>query len=364
MENIKKIEAPNLAQAYEIVKKEYGEQAKIISTRKVLSKNGIMGKTSVEVSVLIGSASASKASQKIQNWSHIETNRPAYQIRGLGDEFVKQKENVSYWMQKYQRVLKKNNVASKLSKNIFLEIERVLYKANTVTHHDFLMRFKNIMASKIRICRPYADRLRVPNTPRVAFFVGPSGAGKTLSLVKLAAQLKFFSKQKVVLVQSDYFKLTAKNELQPFSQIIKCPHEFCAEAKSIRALVEQYGDDYVFLVDTVGCSFNEQNKFKELFNLVSSLRSEVFLCHSANTQQDVTSANFEMYSKLKPKSAIWTKVDEIVTAGTILNTAWRSQLAISYWSCGPNVPEDFSKASREWLVDSIINPKWNCGGDR
>jgi flagellar biosynthesis protein FlhF len=63
----------------------------------------------------------------------------------------------------------------------------------------------------------------------------------------------------------------------------------------------------------------------------------------------------ERFKGLAPESVVFTKLDETNAFGTLLGTALRGQLPLSYFTTGQRVPEDIEVATSERIVDLILN---------
>src|SRR5690606_7458328 len=76
------------------------------------------------------------------------------------------------------------------------------------------------------VARYLLDQIQVADlrqTRRIHAFVGPSGQGKTSSLIKYASQLAICDKRRIAIVTSDSFKLGASEQLRIYSQILNVP---------------------------------------------------------------------------------------------------------------------------------------------
>jgi flagellar biosynthesis protein FlhF len=62
----------------------------------------------------------------------------------------------------------------------------------------------------------------------------------------------------------------------------------------------------------------------------------------------------ESFARFKPKSLIYTKLDETTIFGPILNQVVRSGLPVSYVTLGQKVPDDLEEASREMLAKRLM----------
>jgi flagellar biosynthesis protein FlhF len=55
---------------------------------------------------------------------------------------------------------------------------------------------------------------------------------------------------------------------------------------------------------------------------------------------------------------LFTKVDEGITLGSMLNLAWKVNCPISYIAMGQRIPEDLESATPERITDLILRPHW------
>lgn len=99
--------------------------------------------------------------------------------------------------------------------------------------------------------------------PRALMFVGPYGAGKTTALAKIATQLRM-AKKNVVLITTDTEHLGAADTLEHLSAILQCPLHVISKRALLRELVKQSIGDAWVLIDSGGVNIYEFQQMKAL----------------------------------------------------------------------------------------------------
>jgi flagellar biosynthesis protein FlhF len=69
----------------------------------------------------------------------------------------------------------------------------------------------------------------------------------------------------------------------------------------------------------------------------------------------------DRFSVIPIDSLIFTKLDESSECGDLLNHLIRTKIPVSYFTSGPQVPEDIEVATLEKLVDRILVRKKGAG---
>ena len=139
--------------------------------------------------------------------------------------------------------------------------------------------------------------------PRLIALVGPTGVGKSITLSKIAAH---HADKKV--------------------QIISRPDGY------------REGFDLT-LIDTEGCNFYQEKRVDAIGALLADLpKAEVHLCLSATTKDVDLYGAIHQFSPLRPNHLIFTKLDETLTLGSLINVSARCTLPIRYVTYGYPLP--------------------------
>jgi flagellar biosynthesis protein FlhF len=235
------------------------------------------------------------------------------------------------------------------------ELKALMIREHMTQESNLRLQMARIVMSHVRVAKPLGERLRLPNTPRVITFIGPTGVGKTTTIAKIAAELVLHQKRPVVLVTTDTFKIAAVEQLQTYANILKIPLEVCPTAEALENLSNTISPETVALVDTAGYGPRDDQKLTELQEMLSVIRTEVHLCVGAMTRDRDMTAIIQRFRKLHPDYLVVTKIDETAAFGALLNVAVQSHLPLSYFTMGQRVPEDMEVATRERVADLLLN---------
>ena len=225
-----------------------------------------------------------------------------------------------------------------------------------ITREDILrLQLGRILMGRLRVARPLSERLRIPNTPRVITFIGPTGVGKTTTIAKIAAELVIHQKRPVTLATTDTYKIAAVEQLQTYANILRIPLEVCPSAESLSQLVSRASAEEVILVDTAGYGPKDDKRLTEMRDIVKSVRTETHLCVSALTRDRDLLESVRRFKIFEPDHLVITKIDETTSFGSIFNVAVKSHLPLSYFTMGQRVPEDMEVATKERVADLVLN---------
>jgi len=251
-------------------------------------------------------------------------------------------------------------VQEPLVREISDELKAVMLREH-ITREDLLrLQLARILMSRLRVARSLGDRLRVPSTPRIITFLGPTGVGKTTTIAKIAAELVINQKRPVTLATTDTYKIAAVEQLQTYANILKVPLEVCPNAESLGSLRDHLGPEDVVLVDTAGYGPRDERKLNELQVLLSAVRAEKHLCVSSTTRDSDLVQALNRFNMFEPDYLVFTKLDETNVFGNIFNLAAKTHIPLSYFTMGQRVPEDMEVATKERVADLILNL---AGGD-
>lgn len=197
-----------------------------------------------------------------------------------------------------------------------------------------------------------------PASPsRLLAFVGPPGAGKTTTLLKLAIRDGLAQAKSVAIVAADPHRVAASEQLKVFASILSVPFY---PAETFGGLMQSLKDcrhkDLVF-IDTPGYSLAQRESAEELagyFEMFPEIAAHLVLPASMRTAD--LSRCADLYSAFRPASLIFTKVDEAGTTGGIFSESIRLKVPVSFLASGQSIPEDIEAATCETILGSITQP--------
>lgn len=197
--------------------------------------------------------------------------------------------------------------------------------------------------------------------PRVIFFVGPTGVGKTTTIAKLASRFRLEQKRKVVLLTADTYRIAAAEQLRTYANILEVPFRVIYSVEELQAGVKDFKDYDFILVDMAGHSPHNpalresMNAF--LQGLEEDVEKEVHLVLSATTKYKDLLNIADTYKEIGEYKIIFTKLDETTTLGNLLNLKLYTGADLSYITCGQNVPDDIEIFNPQKTVKQLLGGK-------
>ena len=194
--------------------------------------------------------------------------------------------------------------------------------------------------------------------PKVVYFVGPTGVGKTTTIAKIASKFCLEEKKKVALLTSDTYRIAAAEQLRTYANILEIPCKIIYSPVEIEEAYMEYIDyDFIF-VDTAGHSHHNEEQKNNTNVVIHALdgktEAEVYLVLSATTKYKDLISIADTYKEMTDFKLIFTKLDETTSFGNMLNLKLYTGAELSYVTYGQNVPEDIDKFDPQATVKQIL----------
>ena len=191
--------------------------------------------------------------------------------------------------------------------------------------------------------------------PRTIALIGPTGVGKTTTLAKLAANFKLSQKKSVGLITMDTFRIGAVEQLRIYADIIKVPLHVVSSPDELLWATERCADCAAILIDTAGRSQRDDPKLEQLSQFISASRPhEVHLVLSSTSTQSVLLDTIHRFSRIQTDRIIFTKLDEAVTFGVVLNVIRKARKQLSFVTTGQEVPRHIEAGRPDRLAALVM----------
>lgn len=193
--------------------------------------------------------------------------------------------------------------------------------------------------------------------PRLIFFVGNTGVGKTTTMAKLASKCKLEDKLSVALLSVDTYRIAAIEQIKTYANIINAPMSVIYTPEDMKQAVQKYKDYDLIFVDTAGRSHkNEEQKddLKAIIDSITDTDKTIYLVVSATTKYNDLLDIANTYKSMFDYDIIFTKLDETNGVGCILNLKLDTGKDLAYVTWGQNVPEDIGLVNPQTIAKKLL----------
>jgi flagellar biosynthesis protein FlhF len=399
---LKKYYADNMQEALKIIKDDIGSDAVILSSRFIRTKKGLLGLFSrKQIEVVAGFDEKPKpkpqpAPPQFKPLVQMEQERAAGQaadqpaasgvaadlksgmkipkeesgnlkkIEGLDESIVELKKLINGLTDKVEGY--KGGDASRFSREVRNLFNKLI--ENDISRElamELCGRTENVMETReadpsevlsIFLQDELGEVKPIQSTKfkrKVIMLIGPTGVGKTTTLVKLASKFYCEDKQDVGVINADVFRVAAKEHLKAYCDILNMDMITIFSPAEIVDALEAFKAKDIVLIDTAGKLSSNQQYQQEIGDLVKyGDIEEIYLLVSASTSEKVIRTIVKNYAFLKSHNIIVTKVDETPTKGALINIARDSGRPLSYMTTGQNVPDDIVEVDVGSVVREIM----------
>ena len=185
----------------------------------------------------------------------------------------------------------------------------------------------------------------------VIALVGPTGAGKTTTIAKLASRFaEAHAARDVALVTTDTGRIGAREQLYGFGRQLGIAVHEASSGSDLNQLLERLKDYKLVLIDTAGLGPRDRALAAQLQWLRAAEQIRTLLVLPANTSFGDMDEVVRRFSAANPQGVVLSKLDETGRFGTALSVAVDHRLPITWVTDGQDVPEDLHRASAANLV--------------
>lgn len=197
--------------------------------------------------------------------------------------------------------------------------------------------------------------------PKVVFFIGPTGVGKTTTIAKIASKFCLEEKKKIAMLTCDTYRIAAAEQLRTYASILEIPFEIVYTTEEMKEAAVRFKDfDYIF-VDTAGHSYQNEEQREAVKSFIQSVdgvaESETYLVVSATTKYRDLEKIADSYSSVADYKLIFTKLDETNALGSLFNLRLHTGASLSYVTSGQNVPNDIEEFNPQKTVKNLLGGK-------
>lgn len=182
--------------------------------------------------------------------------------------------------------------------------------------------------------------------------VGPTGAGKTTTIGKLAAQFVIHhGKDSVAIITLDNYRVAAHDQISTFSKILGVELHKVTTDEEFNNALKKTAKKKLVLIDSAGLASQDshfQTQLSMLKRAGSGLKKLLVL--PLTSQGRCLQENYEHFKVAGLVGCIFTKLDECFSLGPAMSVAALTKLPVTVVTDGPHIPDDVHYPDAAQLV--------------
>ncbi|MBU1101669.1 MAG: flagellar biosynthesis protein FlhF [Bacteroidetes bacterium] len=371
---IKKYVAPTLKEASQQMKKELGEQAIILSTRVIESDDKSGSRRLFEITSGIEDEHIPIMMKNMEKRQKSEAGDPsafASELQKLAAKVYNEKPNITLDRDKNDSVndrlrgsasgdqlkeVLKTVVDTLLENEVQRDIISLVLKQ--LKENQKFLDMKNVgsyVLSSIGSLIPTVNfEVNDKSKTKIVALVGPTGVGKTTSIAKLAVISKILHNLDIGLISIDTFRLGALDQLRIFSEVSNIEMLVAYEEEEMPKLLNSFKKKDIVFIDTIGRSQNNPESLNKSKKFLDSIDiDEITLVLSATNSTKNLMSVAKKFKIFNYNSLLFTKIDEAVSYGNILNVASSMNVPTMFLTNGQVIPDDIISADPGMMAKLI-----------
>ncbi len=188
--------------------------------------------------------------------------------------------------------------------------------------------------------------------------LGPTGAGKTTTIAKLAARYAArHGARDVALVSADNERAGAREQLHVLGRRLGVTVCDADGPEALTHALEQLADYPLVLIDTAGHGLRDRALLRQILWVRAASNVRSLLVLPANAHPADLGELLRRYRPAAPEAVILTKLDESIRPGAALSVLVQHNLPMAYTTSGQRVPEDIELADARELASALDFPR-------
>jgi len=185
-----------------------------------------------------------------------------------------------------------------------------------------------------------------PIRPMLIALIGPTGAGKTTTLAKLATNPIAFGRRSVGVLGLDTYRIGAVEQLETYAELAGIPCEVAYDQADLPRALGRLAECDVVLVDTPGRGPRQSEDLATIRQWLAKLSpDETHLVLPASMMPQVMRRTIASFSTFRVTHMLATKLDECPLDTRVFDVVARQGHAMRWYTDGQEVPADLHAAT-------------------
>ncbi|MDR3356402.1 MAG: flagellar biosynthesis protein FlhF [Spirochaetaceae bacterium] len=370
------VQAPTLDECKRIVRERYGERAYILNHKTVKSGGflGLFKQANVVAAVVIPPIRVPDPTKQPQAVTPKPVEQP---LPGIGEIL----DQIKVLGDKIEANLGPDPRTQVPTKG---EHEALVRLSDDLERNDFSPSFRREILERARrefslealndyeelqqkVLAWIGERIEVYNNPgphkrpRIIVLVGPTGVGKTTTVCKLAATLKYpednSEKQNVSMITIDVYRIAAARQLGELAKALESDFIAVNDGDELKKELALRSDSFdAILVDTIGRSPRDSVELANMKNVLEACGpdAEVYLTFTASAKYRDIVETMRQFEPFGYRAVIVTKLDETKQLGNVISALAERAKPLAFVTNGqPCTPRYIQEAGILHLLTNL-----------
>lgn len=371
----------SLPEAMAQIKKDLGEEALILNTKKVKTQ-GFLGLFKKEKLEIIAAVETKQKLQlrnqpkkkviqetEVRDYSLNQPNNPSNVHENQTSELMNELKNIKKMMiqvmeeDRLPESLKKVNqqligqdIVPEIRSELLAKMMLILGQNPGLTNKQVYTIAHNEMVQLIKVHQKIPEN----KNQDVICFVGPTGVGKTTTIAKIAADFMLNGDKKVGLITSDTYRIAAVEQLKTYAGILNIPIKIVQSPAEVNNALSELSSCDIILMDTAGRNYQQKQYINELELLLSEEQKiQINLVLSLTSKYQDMKKIIDNFKTIPIDQLLLTKKDETSSNGAILNLIYEYSIPLRYLTNGQSVPDDIVTVTPELIANFLLGEDEN-----
>jgi len=208
---------------------------------------------------------------------------------------------------------------------------------------------------------PRVRRRGQPSPAHVIAFVGPTGVGKTTTLLKLTSRL-VQSGRRLALVSLDARSIAGRAQLEAYGKLLQAPVVTAEDGRALARSIAQSRHVDAVLVDTSGRSPRDGGTLQQLGKELAAARAgdqpaaglDVYLTVTATAGRASLDETLLGFEATRPTALVVTKLDETQQPAHVLEFAHGCGLPAAFLCDGTDIAAHLHRTTPDRVADLFL----------
>lgn len=191
---------------------------------------------------------------------------------------------------------------------------------------------------------------------KIIALIGPSGVGKTTTLVKLVKRmLEKVSPDQIGIITSDESDISESNLLGFHARKFGIAIEYASHSKELFDTIQAMSYKKYIYIDTQGLGVKDQEKLEKLKQLLGFKQNDFYslIVLPCNYQENVLDEFINKFRLKNTIGCVLTKQDEALSMAQAISTSIKFTLPICYVCNGKDIENDIYIPKSKYLAETL-----------